>query len=97
VAGAVGFLAFLAGFTSIVGSLVAATNSQARIMFSRGREGLLPAWVASVTERTRTPWASLVGYVTLALGLTYVFGWGTDPWSSSGRSPPSGRVVADAE
>ncbi len=93
VAAAIGFLAFLAGFTSIVGSLLAATNSQARIIFSCGREGLLPAWMASVTERTRTPWASLLVYVTLALGLAYVFGWNTDPVVFFGEIATLGTIM----
>ncbi len=93
VAGALGFLAYFAGFTSIVGSLLAATNSQARILFSSGREGLLPAWVGSVTERTRTPWAALVVYVTVALGLTYVFGWGTDPVVFFGEIATLGTIL----
>src|ERR1700744_328007 len=36
------FVAYLAGFTSICSCLIAATNSQARIIFNSGREGLLP-------------------------------------------------------
>ncbi|HEY8626488.1 MAG TPA: hypothetical protein VIL82_10815 [Solirubrobacteraceae bacterium] len=60
VLGFAAFLAYLAGFTSIFGTLIAATNSQARIIFSSGREGLLPSWVAQVTERQRTPWAAFV-------------------------------------
>ncbi len=93
VAGVLGFLAYFAGFTSIVGSLLAATNSQARILFSSGREGLLPAWVGSVTARTRTPWAALVVYVTVALGLAYVFGWGIDPVVFFGEVATLGTIL----
>ncbi len=93
VAGVLGFLAYIAGFTSIVGSLLAATNSQSRIIFSSAREGLLPRWVGSVTARSRTPWASLVVYVVLALGLTYSFGWNTDPVVFFGEIATLGTIL----
>lgn len=93
VAGALAFFAYLAGFTSIIGSLLAATNSQSRIIFSSAREGLLPSAVASVTERSRTPWASLVVYVVLALGLTYIFGWNTDPIVFFGEIATLGTIL----
>ena len=93
VAGALAFFAYLAGFTSIIGSLLAATNSQSRIIFSSAREGLLPSPIASVTERTRTPWASLVVYLVLALGLTYVFGWNTDPVTFFGQIATLGTIL----
>jgi amino acid transporter len=69
----------MAGFTSICSSLISAANSQARIIFSAGREGLLPSVTARVTERGRTPWVAFVVYLGLALGITYVFGWTGDP------------------
>jgi amino acid transporter len=75
VAGALAFMAYIAGFTSIVSSLIAAANSQARIIFSSGREGLLPSVAGRVTARNRTPWVAFVIYLGVALGLTYVFGW----------------------
>jgi amino acid transporter len=79
VAGFLAFLAYIAGFTSIVSSLIAATNSQARIIFSSGREGLLPSVAGRVTTRNRTPWVAFIVYLGLALGLTYVFGWSGSP------------------
>jgi amino acid transporter len=74
VLGGAAVLAYLAGFTSIMGSLISATNSQSRLIFNSGREGLLPSVVAKVTPRTGTPMASFVVYLVIALGL--VFGWG---------------------
>ncbi|MGI8413489.1 MAG: APC family permease [Solirubrobacteraceae bacterium] len=79
VASFLAFLAYLAGFTSICSSLISAANSQARIIFSSGREGLLPSVTARVTERGHTPWVAFVVYLGLALGLAYIFGWSTDP------------------
>lgn len=72
-------LAYLAGITSTFGALVAATNSQARILFSAGREGLLPAWVGLVSEKRKTPVAALSVFLILGLGLTYGLGWNLAP------------------
>jgi amino acid transporter len=75
VASFLAFLAYIAGFTSIVSSLISATNSQARIIFNSGREGLLPSVTGRVTARTHTPWVAFVVFLGLALGIVYVFGW----------------------
>ncbi len=40
-------LAYVAGFTSITGALISASNSQSRLIFNAGREGLLPRAVAA--------------------------------------------------
>jgi amino acid transporter len=66
--------AFVAGFTSTVGALIAGTNSQARLLFNAGREGLLPAWVGKVDEKRRTPINALMMF--LAIGLATIAGWG---------------------
>lgn len=79
VAGLLMFFAYIAGFSSIMSSLLAATNSQARILFSAGREGLMPAFTAQVTTKTRTPWAAFMTFISLALGIVYIFGWHDDP------------------
>ena len=75
VSGFLAFLAYIAGFTSICSSLIAATNSQARIIFNSGREGLLPSVTGRVTTRSHTPWVAFVVFLGLALGIVYVFGW----------------------
>ncbi|MGI8505920.1 MAG: hypothetical protein ACR2MK_03785 [Solirubrobacteraceae bacterium] len=87
------FLAYMAGFTSICSSLISATNSQARIIFSSGREGLLPAVTGRLTERGRTPWVAFLVYLGLALGLTYVFGWNTDPVVFFGEIATLGTIL----
>jgi amino acid transporter len=79
VASALAFLAYIAGFTSIVSSLIAATNSQARIIFNSGREGLLPSVAGRVTAKNRTPWVAFVIFLGVGLALTYIFGWTSDP------------------
>ena len=46
------FIAYLAGLTSTLGVLIAAVNSQCRLIFNAGREGLLPRWIGRV-QRVR--------------------------------------------
>ena len=93
VAGGLAFIAYIAGFTSICSCLIAATNSQARIIFNSGREGLLPSITARLTERRRTPWVAFSLYLALALGLSYVFGWNTDPVTFFGEVATMGTIL----
>lgn len=87
------FLAYLAGFTSTLGALISASNSQARIIFNSAREGLLPAWIAKVSERHRTPWASFVVFLGLTLGIVYIFGWRVDPVEFFGEVATLGSIL----
>jgi amino acid transporter len=87
------FVAYLAGFTSICSCLIAATNSQARIIFNSGREGLLPSVLARLTPRRRTPWVAFSVYLALALGLSYVFGWNTPPVTFFGEIATMGTIL----
>ena len=80
VIGAFLFFAILAGLTSTLGALIAGTNSQARLIFNAGREGLLPKFIGKVDERRRTPINALLVFLTLSLliigiwGLGHIFG-----------------------
>ncbi len=74
VIGAVAFFAFLAGMTSTVGALIAGTNSQARLIFNAGREGLLPKFIGKVATKRRTPVNALMFF--LAVSLTIIAVWG---------------------
>ncbi len=67
------FFAFLAGITSTISCWMAAANSQTRIMFSAGREGLLPSWLGYVSPKHRTPVHATLGFLCVAFVL--VFGW----------------------
>ena len=87
------FVAYLAGFTSICSCLISATNSQARIIFNSGREGLLPSVLARLTARRRTPWVAFSVYLALALGLSYVFGWNTPPVTFFGEIATLGTIL----
>jgi amino acid transporter len=74
VIGWVAFFAFLAGMTSTVGALIAGTNSQARLVFNGGREGLLPKFIGKVDENRRTPVNALITFLTLALLIIGIWG-----------------------
>ncbi len=65
-------LVYLAGLTSTFSSLLGATTAQTRIIFSAGREGLLPYGLGKVS-RYGTPWASLALYSIFALAMTLIW------------------------
>jgi amino acid transporter len=75
VGGAFGILAVAAGVTSTVSVLIAATNSQTRLLFNAGRERLLPAVLGRVVGRGQTPLVSYVVFFVAALALTLGVGW----------------------
>ncbi len=60
------FFAFLAGLTSTLGVLISAVNSQARLIFNAGREGLLPSWIGRVHPTRRTPVNAIYAFVGIA-------------------------------
>lgn len=69
--GVLAFFAYLAGLTSTLGALIAGSNSQARLVFNAGREGLLPRWIGKVHSTRRTPVNAIflfVGISTLVIG-----------------------------
>jgi amino acid transporter len=68
------FFALLAGMTSTLGALIAGTNSQARLIFNAGREGLLPRFIGKVDAKRRTPVNAL--FFFLGCGLLIIGVWG---------------------
>jgi len=58
--------AWIAGITSTLGVLIAAVNSQARLIFNAGREGLLPRWLGRVHPVRRTPVNAIIAFVAIA-------------------------------
>jgi amino acid transporter len=72
------FIAYIAGVTSILGSLIGLVNSQARILFNSGREGLLPEFLGKIHPRHQTPhsamWVFLIIAVALVLGFSLLGG-----------------------
>ena len=60
------FFAFFAGMTSTLGVLISAVNSQCRLIFNAGREGLLPSWLGKVHPTRRTPVNAICTFVGIA-------------------------------
>jgi amino acid transporter len=90
--GAIGgavFFALLAGMTSTLGALIAGTNSQARLIFNAGREGLLPKFIGKVHAAKRTPVNAVFTFLGIALliigiwGLGHIFGGSASSGSMS--------------
>ena len=67
------FFAYLAGLTSTLGVLIAACNSQARLIFNAGREGLLPRWIGKVQPGRQTPRNAIFAFVGIASVLILVW------------------------
>jgi len=72
-------VAYLAGVTSIFSCLLGLANSQGRILFSAGRESLLPVFFGKIHPQHKTPYVATWSYVLFALAVTFVFGWNLDP------------------
>ena len=72
------FIAYMAGLTSTLGVLIAAVNSQCRLIFNAGREGLLPAWIGRVQPVRRTPVNAIIAFVAIASAIT--LGWALGHW-----------------
>ena len=67
-------LAYIAGVTSILGSLIGLVNSQARILFNSGREGLLPAFLGKIHPEHQTPHGAMWMFLIIAVALILGFG-----------------------
>ena len=67
-------LAYIAGVTSILGSLIGLVNSQARILFNSGREGLLPAFFGKIHPQHQTPHSAMWMFLIIAVALILGFG-----------------------
>jgi amino acid transporter len=74
--GGAAVLAWVAGIVSVLATLVAGSNSQARMLFDGGRSGLLPAWLGHVREPVDTPVNALLLMAGAGLGIIGVW------WSS---------------
>jgi len=67
-----------AWLTSTLGVLIAAVNSQCRLIFNAGREGLLPRWIGRVQPVRRTPVNAIITFVGIASTITLV--WALGHW-----------------
>ena len=68
-------VAYIAGVTSILGSLIGLVNSQARILFNSGREGLMPAFLGKIHPQHQTPHRAMWAFLVLAVALILGFAW----------------------
>ena len=71
-------IGYLAGLTSTIGVLISAVNSQCRLIFNAGREGLLPRWIGRVHPVRRTPVNAIFTFV--AVGFAIIFFWALGHW-----------------
>jgi len=87
-------LAYLAGLTSIFSSLIGAANSQARILFNCGREGLLPRFFGKIHPRHRTPHVATWTFVVCSLAIVLIFGYRykIDPVTLFGEAGTLGAI-----
>ncbi len=67
--GGAAILAWLAGVVSVLATLVAGTNSQARMLFDGGRTGLLPAGLGRLRGKVDTPVNALLAMAAVGLGI----------------------------
>jgi amino acid transporter len=71
--GWVAVFAWIAGIVSVLATLVAAANSQARMLFDGGRSGLLPARLGRVRPPGETPVNALMTMAVAGLGIVAVW------------------------
>lgn len=84
-------VAYLAGMTSIFSCLLGLTNSQARILFSAGREGLLPVFFGKIHPQHKTPHIAMWAYILTALAITLLC-WNLDPVTIFGDTGTLGTI-----
>jgi amino acid transporter len=85
---ALAVFAYLAGLTSTLGVLIAAVNSQARLIFNAGREGLLPRWIGRVQPGRQTPRNAIFTFVGVASAIIAVWALGHLLLGHSGSMNP---------
>ncbi len=67
-------VAWIAGIVSVLATLVAGCNSQARMLYDGGRSGLLPSWLGRIHQRVDTPVNALMTMAAIGLGIIGVWG-----------------------
>jgi len=66
-------LAWLVGIASVLCTLIAAVNSQARMIFDGGRSGLLPARLGKSRPLGETPVNALLAMAVIGLGIVVIW------------------------
>jgi amino acid transporter len=100
--GGVAILAWLAGIASVLSTLIAAVNSQARMIFDGGRSGLLPARLGKSRPPGETPVNALLTMTIVGLGIVVVWwlshvsgfvGGSTDPVNLYAECSTMGTIL----
>ncbi len=82
--------AWIAGIVSVLATLIAGANSQARMLFDGGRTGLLPAWLGHTRAPGSTPRNALLTMAVLGLGIIAVWWVAHLTGITSGSTNPVG-------
>ncbi|CQR44692.1 MAG: APC family permease [Thiomonas arsenitoxydans] len=85
-------VAYLAGISSIFSSLIGLTNSQARILFNSGREGLLPKFFGRVHQKHQTPHIAMWTFIAIAVLIVAVYGRHIKPVDLFGYAATLGTI-----
>lgn len=85
-------VAYLAGMSSIFSSLIGLTNSQARILFNSGREGLLPKFFGRVHAKHQTPHMAMWTFIAIAVLIVVGFGRNVHPVDLFGYAATLGTI-----
>jgi amino acid transporter len=85
-------VAYLAGVSSIFSSLIGLTNSQARILFNSGREGLLPKFFGRVHSKHQTPHIAMWTFIAVAVVIVGLFGRNIKPVDLFGYAATLGTI-----
>jgi amino acid transporter len=100
--GSAAVLAWLAGIVSVLSTLVAAANAQARVLFDGGREGLLPKVLGRSRPPGETPVTALFAMAGTGLGIIAVWwlchvsglvGGSTDPVNLYAECSTMGTIL----
>lgn len=100
--GSAALLAWLAGIASVLCTLVAAANAQARMLFDGGRSGLLPARLGQSRPPGQTPVNALITMAVIGLGIVLIWwlchvtglvGGSTDPVNLYAESSTMGTIL----
>jgi amino acid transporter len=90
--GSFSVLVYLAGLTSTFSSLLGATTAQTRIIFSAGRDKLLPSVLGKLSDRHGTPVISLVAYSVIGLIITLLWASHGNPLNIAGDIATLGTI-----
>ena len=71
--GGAAVVAWIAGIVSVLATLVAGCNSQARMLYDGGRSGLLPSWLGRIRRGVDTPVNALIAMTAIGLGIIAIW------------------------